>query len=68
MRPSPGEFLNACVVCTCLFTWSAVVSGLADTTVLTLVSLAAFFVAMSRIPEDAADPGAMTALAFAPQH
>ncbi|WP_331373400.1 hypothetical protein [Sinorhizobium chiapasense] len=68
MRPSPGQFLNACVVCTRLFTWSAIVSGLADTIVLTLVSRAALFVAVNRIPEDAADPDAITALVFAPEH
>jgi len=64
MRPSPGELLNPCVVCTCLPTWSAIVSGLAEATVLTLVSLAA----VNRIPEDAADPDAITALVFAPEH
>ncbi|NRP74772.1 hypothetical protein ILFOPFJJ_05694 [Ensifer psoraleae] len=68
MRPSPGELLDPCVVWTCLLTWSAIVSGLAEATVLTLVSLAALLVAVNRIPEDAADPDAITALVFAPEH
>ncbi len=66
MRPSPGQFLNACVAWTCLFSCSAIVSDLADATLLTLVALAAL--AVNRILEDAADPDVSTAPALAPRN